>query len=133
MYKKAIEKKLQEMHCQGMTYQAISNHTGISASNVAGIINGRRPVKNPSVDLFLKLFPKAKISFDGATQTINASGNANVAQTVSGNIDQSRHVETVEDSGIIGKIMEKVLDHEEFDAEEKVKFMKFIKKIEDLQ
>lgn len=133
MYKKAIEKKLQEMHCQGMTYQEISHHTGISASNVAGIINGRRPVKNPSIDLFLKLFPNTKISFDGITQNITNSGNANFAQTLSGNIDQSRHGSCNEDSGIIGKIMEKVLDHEEFNAEEKVKFMKFIKKIEDLQ
>jgi hypothetical protein len=29
--------------------------------------------------------------------------------------------------------MEKILDHEEFEAEEKIKFMKFIKTIEDLQ
>ena len=133
MYKKIIEKKLQEMHCQGMTYQEISRHTGISSSNVAGIINGRRPVKNPSVDLFLKLFPNAKISFDGVTQNITNSGNANFAQTLSGNIDQSRNGAANNDSELINKMLTNVLDHEEFTAEEKVKFMKFIKKIEDLQ
>lgn len=133
MIYKTVMEYLQSEYASGMTQEEMAKKHGVSQGQIQRVLSGERTTAGFTIQTLDKMFPKAEIYLEGNSQTINASGNANVAQTVSGNIDQSRHVETVEHSGIIGKIMEKVLDHEEFDAEEKVKFMKFIKKIEDLQ
>ena len=133
MIQKTIIDYLQAEYDSGMTQEEIAQRHNLKQPQIQKILSGDRSAAGFNVQTIDKMFPKAVIHLDGVTQNITNSGNANFAQTLSGNINQSRHGAASEDSGIIGKIMEKVLDHEEFNAEEKVKFMKFIKKIEDLQ
>jgi hypothetical protein len=95
------------------------------------VLSGERTTAGFTIQTLDKMFPKAEIYLEGNSQTINASGNANVAQTISGNIDQSRHA--FGGTNTLDKILTKVLDHDEFNAEEKVKFMKFLKAIEEVE
>jgi transcriptional regulator with XRE-family HTH domain len=55
-----INKKLKEMH-EHYSYDEMGKMLGISTSNVAALINGTRPIKSPSLDLLLKVFPDCKI------------------------------------------------------------------------
>ena len=59
-----IEEKLNEMHKQH-TFEEIGKELNISTASVAAMVNGTRPIKSPSVDLLLKVFPKCKIDFHG--------------------------------------------------------------------
>lgn len=59
-----IENKLNEMH-EHQTFEEIGKTLNISTASVAAMVNGTRPIKSPSVDLLLKVFPKCKIDFHG--------------------------------------------------------------------
>ena len=59
-----IEDKLNEMH-ENHTFEEIGKKLNISTASVAAMVNGTRPIKSPSVDLLLKVFPKCKIDFHG--------------------------------------------------------------------
>jgi hypothetical protein len=63
-----IEERLQEMH-EKQSFEEMGKKLNISTSNVAGMVNGSRPIKSPSVDLLLKVFPKCKIDFHGTGTT----------------------------------------------------------------
>ena len=115
----------------GMTQEEIAQRHNVGQSHIQQILSGARTTSGLTIHTLDKMFPKAEIFLDGNTQTINASGNANVAQTISGNIDQSRHAGNT--SNAISKLLDRILDHEEFTAEEKIKFIKFLKLIEDIE
>lgn len=133
MIHKTIRDHLRAEYDSGMTQAEMAQKHNILQSQIQKFLSGERTASSFTVQTIDKMFPRAEIFLDGITQNITAGNNANFAQTTSGNIDQSRHGSCNDDSGIICKIMEKILDHEEFEAEEKIKFMKFIKTIEDLQ
>ena len=59
-----IEERLQEMH-ERQSFEEMGKNLNISTSNVARMVNGSQPIKSPSVDLLLKVFPKCKIDFHG--------------------------------------------------------------------
>jgi transcriptional regulator with XRE-family HTH domain len=59
-----IEQRLQEMH-EKQSFEEMGKKLNISTSNVARMVNGSQPIKSPSVDLLLKVFPKCKIDFHG--------------------------------------------------------------------
>ena len=63
-YIKKIEERLHKMH-ENHSFEEIGNKLNLSTSNVAGIVGGSRRLKNPSLDMFLKIFPKAKIDLHG--------------------------------------------------------------------
>ena len=63
-YSKKIEEKLHKMH-EVHSYEEMGNKLNISSSNIAAMLNGTRPIKSPSVDLLLKVFPKCKIDLHG--------------------------------------------------------------------
>jgi transcriptional regulator with XRE-family HTH domain len=116
-----------------MTQEEIARKHNVQQSHIQKILSGSRSASGFTVQTIDKMFPRAEIFLDGITQNITNSGNANFAQTISGNIDQSRHGTERNDGGLINRIISEVLDHEDFNAEEKIKFMKFVKNIEDLQ
>ena len=115
----------------GMTQEEMAKRHNVRQSQIQRILSGQGDVYGFSMQTIDKMFPKAEIFLDGNTQTINANGNANVAQTISGNIDQSRHTDTT--SNTISDLLSRILDYEEFTDEEKVKFMKFLKFIEEIE
>lgn len=133
MIYKTIMDYLQAEYDAGMTQDEMARKHNVTQCQIQRVISGKRTAAGFSVQTIDKMFPKAVIHLDGITQNITNSGNANFAQTVSGNIDQSRNGAANNDSELINKMLTNVLDHEEFTAEEKIKFMKFIKKIEALQ
>lgn len=68
-YTKKIEEKLEMMH-EKNSYEEMSRRLNIPSSNIAGILSGCRPMKNPSLDMFLKIFPKCKIDLHGDSTVI---------------------------------------------------------------
>ena len=68
-YTKKIEEKLEKMH-EKSSYEEMSRRLNIPSSNIAGILSGCRPMKNPSLDMFLKIFPKCKIDLHGDSTVI---------------------------------------------------------------
>ena len=133
MIQQAIIDCLRSEYESVMTQEEIAKKHNVLQSHIQKILSGARSASGFTVQTIDKMFPRAKIFLDGITQNISTNGNSNFAQTISGNIDQSRHGERKDDTGIINRIMSAVLDHEDFSAEEKIKFMKFVKQIEDLQ
>lgn len=83
MFEKEIENKLREWHDRGKTYQEIADMLGVSQSNIAQMLGGQRPIKNPSVSLLLKVFPKAVINLEGAHNTSVADHGGVSAQDIS--------------------------------------------------
>ena len=89
MFEKEIRAKLQEMHDSGMSYDEIAKSTGISKTTISSCVSGYRSVKNPTISLLLKVFPRCKIDLDGnsyiatadhggmSVQDISVSGNGN--------------------------------------------------------
>lgn len=59
-----ISEKLKAMH-EHFSYEEMGRMLGIATSNVARMVNGSQPIKNPSLDLFLKVFPDCKIFLEG--------------------------------------------------------------------
>ena len=47
------------------SFEEMGKKLNLSTSNVARMVNGSQPIKSPSVDLLLKVFPKCKIDFHG--------------------------------------------------------------------
>ena len=83
MYEKEIENRLRELYESGKTYDEIAKITGVSKPVIAQHISGRRPIKNPSISLLLKVFPKAVISLEGAHNTSVADHGGVSAQDIS--------------------------------------------------
>lgn len=89
MYEKEIRDRLCEMHDRGMSYDEISQKTNISKTTVGHVITGGRSIKNPTISLLLKVFPRCRIDLDGnsyissadhggvSVQDISVSGNGN--------------------------------------------------------
>lgn len=71
-YTKKIEEKLEMMH-EKNSYEEMSRRLNIPSSNIAGILSGCRPMKNPSLDMFLKIFPKCKIDLHGDSTVITGN------------------------------------------------------------
>lgn len=65
MFEKEILERLQEMYRGGMTHDELSKALGISASYIGNILSGKQPVKNPTVDLLFKVFPRATVNLTG--------------------------------------------------------------------
>lgn len=90
MFEKEILERLQEMYRRGMTHDELSKALGISASYIGNILSGKQPVKNPTVDLLFKVFPRAVVNLEGQTN-IAAENNGNmVANSGSGNFFTDR-------------------------------------------
>jgi transcriptional regulator with XRE-family HTH domain len=133
MIYEAVMNYLKSEYESGMTQEEMAKKHGVSQGQIQRVLSGERTTAGFTLQTLDKMFPRAEIFLDGITQNITNSGNANFAQTISGNIDQSRHGTERNDGGLINRIISEVLDHEDFNAEEKIKFMKFVKNIEDLQ
>lgn len=80
MFEEEILQKMKEMHSSGMTYEEISENTGISKAVVGFYISGARPIKNPSISLLMKVFPNCRIDLDGncPPETASASDQSDV-------------------------------------------------------
>ena len=97
MFEKEILERLQEMYRGGMTQDEFSKATGVSRPYLALMLAGKRPLKNPTVDLLFKVFPRS---------TVNLTGKVN-AMTV----DEFRHkaIEAVIDLDLPPDAMQAVL------------------------
>ena len=69
MFEKEILERLKELWQGGMTQDELSRKTGISRPYIALILSGKRPVRNPTVDLLFKVFPHATINLTGEGNT----------------------------------------------------------------
>ena len=78
MYEKQIRDRLCEMHNSGMSYDEISQKTNISKTTVGHVITGGRSIKNPTISLLLKVFPRCKIYLDGVVPSQTAMSDQSV-------------------------------------------------------
>ena len=78
MYEKEIRDRLCEMHNSGMSYDEISQKTNISKTTVGHVITGGRSIKNPTISLLLKVFPRCKIYLDGVVPSQTAMSDQSV-------------------------------------------------------
>ena len=74
-YIKKIEERLNKMH-ENQSFEEMGNKLNLSTSNVAGIVGGSRKLKNPSLDMFLKIFPKCKIDLHGDSSVVVGNGTS---------------------------------------------------------
>lgn len=83
MFEKEILEKLKEIHASGRSYDEISKLTGVSRTTVAEILAGKRHIKNPSISMLLKVFPRAVIHLDGVNNNANAD-HGGIATSITG-------------------------------------------------
>lgn len=65
MFEEEILERLREMHRSGMSYDEIANTTGVARAAIGFYISGAKPIKNPTVNLLMKVFPNCRIDLDG--------------------------------------------------------------------
>lgn len=74
MFEEEILERLREMHRSGMSYDEIANTTGVARAAIGFYISGAKPIKNPTVNLLMKVFPNCRIDLDGNTPPAPAEG-----------------------------------------------------------
>lgn len=125
-YIEQIETQLKKMH-ENLSFEEMSKRLGVAPSSLSGILNGSRPMKNPSLDLLLKVFPRCKIDLDGNSYISSADhGGVSVQDiSVSGNGNNFFSAENSRISKITDAVMTSDLP-----AESKVKVYQIIKDCE---
>lgn len=115
---KEIFNNLREIYNSGMTYQQMAKKYGISYSYLHDVMTGKRPVEGLTIKKINQLFPAAILHINGDKVDIQAPNN-------NGNVVGINHGSMAGTN--ITNIIDKVLDSEEFTAEEKIKVLKVIK------
>ena len=126
MYEKEIRAKLQQMHDSGMSYDDIAEKTGITKSVVAYCISGSRPIKNPSINLLLKVFPRCKIDLDGRNYISTADHGGMSVQDISVSGNANNFFSPAATSTLISRICDAIMSSD-ISAETKVKVYQIIK------
>lgn len=132
MFEADIQNKLKEMHNSGMTYEEIAEATGIAKTVVGVYTSGARPIKNPTISLLMKVFPKCKIFLDGVipgfTRTQDQSvviGDGAIAAVGIAEGDVSVNTGgSVRSSGIPADIRDAIISDKSLSAKEKVEMLK---------
>lgn len=122
MYEKEIFERLKQMHDSGKTYDEIARITDISRAMVSQILGGQRPIKNPSLDLFLKVFPRAVIHLDGVNNNTNAD-HGGIATSVTGG---NNNFFTPKEKDVLPVLIDAVMTSD-LEADVKVKVYNIIK------
>lgn len=73
---------LREKYQSGATFAELSEQTGVSASYIRHIMNGKRDPMKISVDFLLRLFPTARIMLSEDTEDSTESKNAVYDETL---------------------------------------------------
>lgn len=124
MFEKEIIERLREMHNSGKSYEDIARITGVSRTAVAEILAGKRHIKNPSVSMLLKVFPKAEIHLEGAHNTSIADRGGVSVQDIS--VSGGNNNFFSQQKEVIKKITDAVMTSD-LDPEAKVKVYNIIK------
>ena len=136
MFEKEIFEKLKEMHNSGKTYDEITRTTGIARTVVAQILGGQRPIKNPSVSMLLKVFPRAEIYLEGLPKDLHRNSedssvvigdNALVANGIVRG-DSITNIDTGKSktSGIPADIRDAIISNTSMSAKEKADLLREI-------
>ena len=114
IYEKIIS-LLKEEYAAGATYQELADKYRVSYTHIHNLLNGKRAVSGISLDFFFKLFPKATISLSGGifSPVVNNGHNSGTMAGIVSGMDEA---------------INKILADETLSAEEKVKFLKVLKK-----
>ena len=67
MFEHEIKQELEKMRARGMSNSEIAKALTLPNSTVSNILSGYRAVKNTSVDLLVKVFPRCRIDLYGTT------------------------------------------------------------------
>lgn len=122
-YIQKIEEALNAMH-ETMSYEEMSKRLGVAPSTLSGMLNSSRPIKNPSLDLLLKVFPHAEIHLEGAHNTSIADNGGVSVQDISVSGGNNNFFSKEKES--IKKITDAVMTSD-LDPESKVKVYNIIK------
>lgn len=110
---------LKMMHENGNSYVEIGNKLGVSKSYVHSLLKGVREIDGLTIRKINQLFPQAILILEGDKISIQANNNqGNVVGVNHGSVNNT----------IVSDIMEKVLNSEEFTADEKIKVLKAMRK-----
>lgn len=74
MFEEEILERLREMHRSGMSYDEIASTTGVARAAIGFYISGAKPIKNPTVNLLMKVFPNCRIDLEGNAPPAPAEG-----------------------------------------------------------
>ena len=61
---------IRERYMAGATYAELSEQTGVSASYIRHILNGKRDPMKLSIDIIFRLFPSAQILLNGDSSNV---------------------------------------------------------------
>ena len=116
---KEIIAALEDLHASGKTYERIAKESGIAQSYIYNLIHGKRDIDGLTIKKINQLFPQAILILEGDKISIQANNNqGNVVGVNHGSVNNT----------IVSDIMEKVLNSEDFTAEEKIKVLKAMRK-----
>lgn len=109
IYKEIQERLVAEWRA-GSTQQEIADRANLTNAYINNLLSGKRKVETMKLETLFKLFPHAEINLNGSQ------------------IAGDHAVQIMNSAGDFEKTAEKILADETLSAEEKVKFLKVLKK-----
>ena len=97
---------------RGVTQRQIADRANLTDAYINNLLSGKRKVETMKLETLFKLFPNAEISLNGANI---ATDHANL---------------TINGGGDFEKNVEKIINDDTLSAEEKIKFIKVLKRVE---
>ena len=107
---KEIQNRLIEEWRSGATQQEIADRANLTNAYINNLLSGKRKVETMKLETLFKLFPKAEINLNGA------------------NIATDNAHQTINIGNAFEQTAEKIINDETLSAEEKIKFLRVLKK-----
>lgn len=109
IYKEIQERLIAEWR-KGATQREIADRANLTDAYINNLLSGKRKVETMKLETLFKLFPNAEINLHGAQ------------------IAGDHATQVINQGGDFEKNAEKILNDETLSAEEKIKFLKVLKK-----
>ena len=95
---------------RGVTQRQIADRANLTDAYINNLLSGKRKVETMKLETLFKLFPKAEICLNGA------------------NIATDNALQIINSDNAFEQNAEKIINDETLSAEEKIKFLKVLKK-----
>ena len=113
-----VTEYIRQQYAAGKTQAKIAEELNVDNPTINRIISGKRKVELLTIGTFQKMFPHAAVDLRGAALIHAPQNRGNVVGINNGHMG----------ANCLSEIMDKILSTEELTAEEKIKFLKVLKK-----
>lgn len=109
IYKEIHDRLLSEWR-SGVTQRQIADRANLTDAHINNLLSGKRKIETMKLETFFKLFPNAEICLNGA------------------NIATDNAIQIINSGNEFEQTAEKIINDESLSPEEKIKFLKVLKK-----